>query len=61
MTDGYFLVGILKTAQLLQNTTTAPIYLYRMSLSTKLNQLKKRLNKTAEPGLLLTYLKIVLS
>lgn len=51
MTDGYFLVGIVKTAQLLQNTSTAPIYLYRMSLSANLNQLKQRLSKIAEPGL----------
>ncbi|XP_076267509.1 esterase E4-like isoform X1 [Rhynchophorus ferrugineus] len=49
-TDGNFMIGILESTRLHKLTTTAPIYLYRGSISTELNFLKRMMNKIDEPG-----------
>ncbi|KAF7281955.1 hypothetical protein GWI33_003977 [Rhynchophorus ferrugineus] len=49
-TDANFLVGILEAARLHKLTATVPLFLYRISISTELNFLKRIMKNLNEPG-----------
>ncbi|XP_030759751.1 esterase B1-like [Sitophilus oryzae] len=49
-TDSCFLIGIIESLKMHLATAQHPIYLYRVSICTELNHLKRLMNKINDPG-----------